>query len=172
MPHAVFNLGSLAATTEAVGRELVPGLAPGGQFAGRDMKRVLLLEDCWVEPISLAQGATISYESMSYFLKLSQQNDMTPGLQLPIAVVGSERAQADATGSFTAGTHGLIHPMFRAQGTLWAPRLVGVRVVESGSITGYDVDVHLDYQVVEVPWMDYFIMWEFLDGIVDNEKEY
>ena len=51
--------------------------------------------------------------------------------------------------------------------------MVGVRVVEANAnLTAYDIDVHLDYERIDVPWMDWFIMWEFLDGIVDNEREY
>ncbi len=172
MPHAIFNLGSLSASQEASPRTLVPGVEPGGQKAGRDFKPALLIQDCWVEPVSLAQGATITWESMTYSLKLSQEFDMTPGLELPIAVIGSERAQADATGTITAGAEALIKEMFHAQGTVWAPRFVGVRVVESGSITGYDVDVHLDYERIEVPWMDWFLMWDFLDNVVDNQRDY
>ncbi len=167
MPHAVFSHGETTATTEAIARPLIPGVEPGGSRVGQATKPALLIRDCWVEPIDVNVTGGVGGNFMSYYLKLSQESDMTPGLLLPIAVFGAE---VDSEVAAT-GIKEVVKDLFRAQGTVWAPRFVGVRVVEVGAAI-VNADVHLDYERVDVPWMDWFIMWDFLDGIADNEKEY
>ena len=62
---------------------------------------------------------------------------------------------------------------FRAQGSVWTPLWVGVRFSElAGALTSWDIDVHLDYEVIEIPWDEWFLRWEFLDNVVDNERQY
>ncbi len=170
MPHAVFNLGNRDATADLAARPLIPGIEPGGSRLGQATKPALLIRDAWIEVIDSPTtfGAT-DFNMMTWYLKLSQETDLTPGLLLPIAQTGFALQEVSAVGQRVYFLN--IVKLFHAQGTVWAPRVVGVRVVEVGSV-GWDVDVHLDYDVVEVPWMDWFIMWEFLDGIVDNEREY
>ena len=58
-----------------------------------------------------------------------------------------------------------------AQGSVWAPRVVGLRVDEQGSL-GYDVDVTLHYQVVMIPWWDWIVHWDFLDNVTNLSQEY
>ena len=165
MPHAVLGTEAVITTTgDFAARQLIPGVEPGGSRAGAATKPALLLREAWIEPITLGvTGAGIA-DSFSIFLKLSQEEDLTPGLLLP---VGRITLAGDASNSngYT------IDRFFMAAGTIWAPKHVGIRLVEDGAC-GLDVNVHLDYERIDVPWMDWFIMWEFLDGIVDNEKEY
>ncbi len=167
MPHAVFNLGTLAATTEARARPLIPGIEPGGSRAGEAMKPALLIRDAWLEFQDATTLATPDLASWLFYLKLSQEADMTPGLQLPIGGVRMGETVTANQPTFVA-----IDDLFHAQGTVWAPRFVGVRVVENGGATTVNCDVHLDYERVDVPWMDWFIMWDFLDNIIDNELGY
>ena len=169
MPHAVFNLGSQTATADLAARALIPGIEPGGSRAGRDTKPALLIRDAWLEVIDFDLTTADDTNMMSYFLKLSQELNLNPGLILPIGAIGSRRTGA---GGETGGLHQILRERFDAQGTLWAPRVVGVRVVETGTVIQADVDVHIDYERIDVPWMDWFLMWEWLDGIGDNEREY
>lgn len=169
MPHAVFNLGALAATTEATARQLVPGIAPGGSRVGQPTKPALLIRNAWIELIDLTPADSDDFNMGTWYLKLSQEPDMTPGLQLPIGQIGN--AISD---SATAAAHPqdfIYRDLFKAQGTVWAAQFVGVRLVEIGAVT-IDSDVHIDYERIDVPWMDWFVMWDFLDNIVDNEREY
>ncbi len=166
MPHAVFNLGNLAATADVPGsaRSFIPGVEPGGSRAGQPTKPAMRILDARLVfngHIGLGTGAA---ESLQYSLKLSQELDLSPGLLLPVGT-------AVVTGDGTHNTGTEVLQQFSAQGTVWAPRVVGIRVVESGAID-VDCDVHLDYERVDVPWMDWFIMWDFLDNISDNETEY
>ena len=172
MPHAVFNLGSQTATGDLAARNLIPGIEPGGSRAGRDTKPALLIRDAWIEVNDVTiVGAANDFNGFQIYLKLSQELDLTPGLILPIAAVGMERAESTAVGFASVGIDSMVREMFRAQGTVWVPRVVGIRLLESGTAT-LDADVHLDYERIELPWMEWFLEWEFLDGVIDNEREY
>ncbi len=174
MPHAVFDVAQRAGAADVAARELIPGIAPGGSRAGQATKPALLIRDCWLEPAPGGASSLLAaagWHQMTYSLKLSQETDLTPGLLLPIACIGGERREISSVGQTDLGLNAMIHRLFHAQGTVWAPRVVGVRVEETGTAVT-DFDVHLDYEVVDVPWMDWFIMWDFLDNIVDNEREY
>ncbi len=172
MPHAVFSLGSQVTDVVLAERNLVPGVEPGGSRAGEPTKPALLIRDCWVVPNRLAMiaGTTADINTL-VSLKLSQEVGLDPGLNLPIAFFNRERLQSSAVGEYAAAW--MMKEVFHAQGTVWAPRRVGLRVEHAGGApTVFDVDVHLDYERVDVPWMDWFIMWDFLDNAVDNELEY
>ena len=170
MPHAVFDLAAQTATNEGAQRNLIPGIEPGGSRAGRAMKPALLIQNLWAEVVRVQiQDSATDFAVVTYFLKMSQELDLTPGLQLPVVqIVGSHTAAgADAQGVqiIPLGQH--------FAGTLWAPRIVGVRALENAATLAiHHVLIHLDYQVVEVPWMDWFIMWDFLDNVVDNEEQF
>lgn len=168
MPHAVFNLGIQAATIDLAGRSLIPGVEPGGSRAGQETKPALLIRDAWVEPIQINFDA-VALHSLNVYLKLSQETDLTPGLILPIGAHASENVQATAVAVYHNNFTWL--DLFRARGTVWAPRVVGIRLVIAG-FSGVDLDVHLDYEAVDVPWMDWFMKWDHLDNVVDNDKEY
>ena len=170
MPHAVFNLGSQTAAVDVGGRPLIPGVVPGGSRAGHPTKPALLIRDAWMQVNAFSTSAAVDIQGILVFLKLSQEEDLTPGLILPVGELTASTAGATAN---RVDSH-IIRDTFHAQGTIWAPRVVGVRFEEpfATNLGDWDVDVHLDYESVDVPWMDWFIMWEFLDGIVDNEREY
>ena len=171
MPHAVFNLGTQSSTADLAARLLIPGIEPGGSRAGRAMKPALLIRNAWIEPIDLGtgNGEDLDYNSMTYFLKLSQELGMDPGLLLPIAHTGYELREGSGVGRYSFNRTFL--DIFKAHGTVWVPRVVGIRVVETG-VVSQDVDVHLEYERIELPWMEWFLEWEFLDGVINNEREY
>ncbi len=102
-------------------------------------------------------------------LKLSQEESLNPGLLLTV-----EEILVFATAAAEASIGSMSRTKtFGAQGTIWAPSFVGVRLGEQGGgVVDWDLDVHLDYEVVDVPWMDWFIMWDFLDNVVNNERAY
>ena len=171
MPHAVFNLGQQNATVDTGGRSLIPGIEPGGSRAGQATKPALLIKDAYIEIVDFVDaGASLDYHNLSVYLKLSQETDLTPGLLLLLATIGHEPKEASAVARFSVNQL-VMQYGDKIAGTIWAPRMVGVRFVEIGDIQ-WDIDVHLDYERVDVPWMDWFIMWEFLDGVVDNERQY
>lgn len=171
MPHAVLNLGFQSATVDIAAsvRPLIPGIEPGGSRVGHPMKPALLIRDVWLQPIDVNVSAATGGNTMGYFLKLSQEESLNPGLLLPIGVFGNEHTQVSAVGAVNQP----LEPqgMFKAQGSIWAPAFIGVRVEEVGN-ANVDCDVHIDYERVDVPWMDWFLMWDFLDNIVDNERQY
>ena len=171
MPHAVFNLGVQSGSGNFRARSLIPGVEPGGSRVGQPTKPALLIRDAYCEIQDYTMLGATDFNGFRVYLKLSQELDMTPGLILPVAVIGAELDEADATGQNVLGTQQIHDHIFRAQGTIWAPRMVAIRLEERGTAV-LDVDVHLDYEQVDVPWMDWFIMWEFLDGIADNERQY
>ncbi|MCJ2532028.1 MAG: hypothetical protein LN413_07000 [Candidatus Thermoplasmatota archaeon] len=171
MPHAVFDFTALAADQRFGGRELVPGIAPGGSFAGREQKPALLLRDAWVEITDVVYAGGVSdYNGANFLLQLSQDVDLNPALQLPVDRFGNISMAATDTTAEAISPLNRDH-QFKAQGTIWAPQFVGVRFDEKGAanFTGF---LHLDYEMVMVPWMDWFIMWEFLDNIVDGARDY
>ena len=46
-----------------------------------------------------------------------------------------------------------------------------VAVDEQGSMT-YQLFLYLSYEVIDVPWWDWILMWDFLDGVVNLDAEY
>ncbi len=171
MPHAVFNLGlvSDSGTVAGSSRQFIPGIEPGKGIKSltekRRMKPALLITDAYLvvngAPGTVGQGAG---ETMSYFLKLSQEQNLFPGLLLPIGIV-------TYFGDNTNNNFMQIQQLFKAQGTVWASLWMGVRAVETGTAV-INADIHLDYEMVIVPWQEWFLRWEFLDGVVDNSEEY
>ena len=129
------------------------------------MKPALLLGDVKVEINDYTPTSGTGTELLTIFLKLSQELDMDPGILLPIAEIGNFQANATGTGAI------IINDLWQGQGTLWVPKVVAIRQQEVGAIA-WNVDVHLNYQVVDVPWMDWFIMWDFLDNVVNNARDY
>ena len=171
MPLAHFDVGSQAGSVDTAARTLIPGVEPGGSRAGRALKPALLIKDAWFTIRDLVLPAGIDLSVIEVNLKLSQETDLTPGLLLPLGTVLVNQA---ASSGQRMDAIVVDHTPARAvQGTLWAPRMVGVRLVEAaGDFTSFDIDVFLSYERIDIPWMDWFIAWEFLDGIVDNEREY
>lgn len=168
MPHVVFAPATRATTADVTPRPIIPGVEPGGSQAGKN-KPVLLIRDCWLEVRNLADtGVTVETQTIEVDLKLSKEQDLSPGLLLS---VGRVHAAATATASLYNDVN--VEQVFAAHGTLWAPAFVGLRInFASGSPTAFQCFVHLDYDIVLVPWMDWFIMWEWLDEVPDNSREY
>ena len=172
MPHVVFDrLGSVTTTDRGDARKLIPGIEPGGSRAGQDFKPALLIKDAWLEPISVSVNTIGSYNAMTYGLILSNDQDLNPGLALPIGTYGAEVAQVTAVGVLTYPVSSLYEHLFRAQGSIWAPEWVGIYHNETGT-AATDVDVHLDYEMVMIPWMEWFIMSEWIDGVTDGQRDY
>lgn len=171
MPHVEIGTGSQSATFNAFARHLIPGIEPGGSRGGDAMKPVLFLRDAWIELLDMNLTTANDYNAFNYSLKLSQEESLNPGLLLPVGIVGSRQLQTTAVGEASLGANAAVHDLFHAHGTLWAPSFVGVQGLETG---GADVDIslHMDYEVVMVPWMEWFLMWEFLDNVIDNTKDY
>lgn len=167
MPHAVFEMEPSGATVILGPRELIPGVTPGGQFAGK-AKPALLINDAYVQLHDMESAAAADVGSWVVELLLSQELDMTPGLLLPVADINiAQTGTAELIQAFKVEQHG-----HRLAGTIWAPRLVGVRVGEGTGGTQIDVSVHLDYERIWLPWRDWFVHWEFLDGVSDLTREY
>lgn len=164
MPVAHFSSGSITGTQDLLPRKLIPGVTPGGQFAGK-AKPALLIKDMWLEVVNWETSAE-DYHAVKVYLKLSQENDLTPGLILPIGIVHSTSVGATHPNAFQVeqlGEH--------ASGTIWAPRVVGLRHIEAGTVT-WNIRAYLSYEMVFLPWRDWFVHWEFLDGIGDNAREW
>jgi len=171
MPTAIFDTTGLTAGNEVIGtqRSLIPGIEPGGSRAGRDLKPALLIVDCRASLQNLADaGTTTDFQTTSVFLKLSQEFGLIPGLELRIAdATLAKTATANLWNSIQ------VQQQFRAQGTIWVPRNVGLFVEPgSGGIDTLDWVVELDYERIDIPFMDWFIGWDWLDNIVDNDREY
>lgn len=135
------------------------------------MKAALLLQNAWVEPVDIAlntDGAT-GTDSVTWILKLSQEQSMNPGLILPVAWWGGETQEASAVARFGVMTN--FVRVFRARNTLWAPKWIAVGVIVRGSIS-VDSNFHLDYEKVDVPFWDWFMLWDFLDNVTDNTRDY
>ena len=127
---------------------------------------MLMIENAYIS-LQDFDTATEDWHALEIFLKLSQENDMTPGLLLPVAAV-----YAPATGTTNPSGFTIDQLGDRLAGTIWAPRNVAVRVIERGAVVAYQLELHLDYHKVDVPWMDWFIAWDYLDNVVDETVEY
>ena len=173
MPHVEIGVGTQTATTTdfQTARSLIPGIEPGGSRVGQPTKPALLIRDCWVEPAGVGLGSATSINQALWFLKLSQELTMDPGLILPIAAYGAEQRVSTSVGIHVYPLGGMFQDLFRTKGTIWAAKYVAVGVTEIGGIS-VAVNVHLEYDVVEIPWMEWFVKWDFLDHIVNNTRDF
>ena len=133
-------------------------------------KPAMLIRDAWVDVIDWDVGIGSDFNGINIALKLSQELDGSPGLLLPVASYGNDVHQATNAGAF-------IQPLepsltFHAQGTVWAPRVVGVRVDEQGTFTAFQFNLFLDYEMIMIPWWDWIVLWDFLDNVTDLENQY
>jgi hypothetical protein len=171
MPHVTFTTGRISSTSEFGARQLVPGIEPGSKIRGlrkaRRFRPAMVIRQAYVQLEDIVTPASADIGVAFVELKLSQEQDLTPGLLLPVSqfVVGS------------TSTANLIQTIMEERlgdfisGTVWVPRFVGVRVGITGSIE-IDPTVHLDYDIIQVPWQDWFLMWEFLDNVRNNTREW
>ncbi len=167
MPVARFQPGNQSSSGDLVPRSIIPGIEPGGSRVGHPTKPALLIKDAWFQVQQLTPGSN-DYEEVNVWLKLSQEHDLSPGLLLPVgalmsyseAVSGSGVAlQVDQRGDKIAGT-------------IWAPRVVGMRLDGGAFPSNVTIDVWLSYEQVNILWEDWFFRWDFLDNVVDNRSEW
>lgn len=170
MPHQIFSPGTLSAAADTAAKMIIPGIEPGGSRAGRKTKPALLIRDVWAEHVELISGAAEGLRRTAVFLKLSQERDLTPGLLLPIANLSWDIRQGDSTARFSQDPTLQNYGQHYA-GTTWVPRVVGLRVTMTG-ITSINWVVHLDYEQIDIPWMDWFLQWDYLDNVIDNERHF
>ena len=148
-------------------RSLIPGIDPGGTRVGQPFKAALLIKKVSLT-IQVFDVATEDFHALEVFLRLSQEEGGDPGLLLPVS-------------EFMISSDGTTNPDASPQisdysdiiaGTVWAPLYVGLEVVERGAVVSYALKVHLDYEEISVPWLDWFLMWDFLDNVPNNSEEY
>ncbi len=166
MPHAVFQTGTQLSATQVLPRQMIPGIEPGGSRVGEPLKPALLINDLWAEIEAIDMGAGADLKTARMGLKLSQDNDLTPGLILPVFAYQNDLGGAIGEGRDMQelGHHHI--------GTVWVPAYVGINVTASGNLTDFQASIHLDYDVIDVPFWDWFVMWDFLDNITDDSTEY
>ena len=169
MPVAVFDSGIQSTSTEVGARHLIPGIEPGGSRAGQPFKPALLIKDVVVEFANAARDSTADLDILVVLLKLSQESDLTPGLILPLAQMISGGPASAEHSALVLNTD----PGRLLRGSVWAPMYVGLRVEETtGQFNAFQWLVTLSYETILVPWEEWFIMWDFLDNVVDNTREY
>jgi len=132
---------------------------------GEPLKPALLIRDVFTEVAAIDMGAGGDLKTARVGLKMSQDNDLTPGLVLPVWQYQSDLGAALAEG------RGQTEFRESIRGTVWAPAYVGLNIITS-NLTDLQVSVHLDYDVIDVPFWDWFVMWDFLDNITDDSTEY
>jgi len=168
MPHARFSAPAALTTSSLTfgPRRLVPGIEPGGSRAGGATKPAMLITGLSFELVRWQPDPTVENKNVRIFLSLSQVQSQIPDFLLLLGTLSAE--VQDATGSNAP----VWIPSDYAVGTVWAPRFVGARFTLLGGFDAFQGAVHLDYEEIEVPWMDWFIMWEFLDNVVNDELEF
>ncbi len=169
MPVAVFDTGIQTGAADVDPRQLIPGIEPGGSQAGQALKAALLIKDAWAELVDIVDAGTApGFQQTQVRLKLSQEDDLSPGLVLPVA-----NLYVSKTGTAQEFNAVQVEQIFRAQGSIWAPRVVGIG--SGGFVGGLDSvrwRVFLDYERIEIPWMDWFLLWDWLDNVTNDSFEY
>ncbi len=166
MPHVVFESGAVVATSDFASRPLIPGIEPGGSRLGHPTKPALLIQEAKIVVNDLSITDTDDFWNVLVDLKLSQENSLVPGLLLDVGnLMGAVPATAQALSS--------IHQedTFRAQGTVWAAAFMGIRFTLV-NVASVNINIHVDYEAVDIDWMSWFIRWDFLDNIVDLDRDY
>ncbi len=168
MPHVVFDPGIKTGGGNFLGRSLIPGIEPGGSRVGFDVKPALLLVDARIEVIDLTTLGLANHSTIGVSIKLSQNQSLNPGQDIPVGnlLVGD-------IGNANGESAIFVHEFFMAHGTVWAPAYVGIRLNEkAGALVNWHLKLHLNYEEIEVPFMDWFIMWDYLDNITENTFEW
>lgn len=135
------------------------------------MKPALLILDAWIEMIDLSLGGSIDFNQFTGYLKLSQEQSLNPGFLIGVAQVAADRAEQTSVGEHIYPLDASIHNIFHEHGSIWAPKYVGAAWFEQGVVT-IRATMHLKYEMVEIPWVEWFVKWDFLDGITDNAEEH
>ncbi len=173
MPHMVFNLDDQPAAVRTQFRQLVAGIEPGsGVRIGRSrrVKPLILIEDAWIQ-VNDFDVATEDFHQILLSLALSNEIPPQESLLLPVGRVSGSSSQATNEGG------PLVEQLFRAQGTTWAVRNIGIDIQEAGAVVLSDVDVHMDWSVTFTDWFSWFRGWNKLelapDGfLVDGDREF
>lgn len=174
MPHAILRhsaSGTISATTRSDRpRQLIPGIEPGGSRVGQPTKPALLIMEAWIEVFDAALAQAVNdYHGMTGYLILSQEQSLNPGFLIPVAQIGGFFWEQTAVGR---GFQELAPKrLFREQGTVWAPKFVGTYWREAG-VASIEAVIHLEYEVVRIPWVEWFVKWDFLDHIGDLRGEH
>ncbi len=167
----------MAATSDFNPRSLVPGIGPGEGIrdilAKTRQKYALVILDAYFLLTTLGAGA--SWSSAAIYLKLSQDPTLNPGLILPVAAVYQVGNVLGGTGGTASGDRIINWSQKdfgeKLAGSVWAPRYTGVRLVEVGGVN-VSGQLHLDYTAIEIDWEDWFVRWDYLDNVTDNEVQY
>lgn len=159
MPRAIFDLPGGSGNGSFGARHLIPGVEPGGSRVGQPFKPALLIRDAWIEPLTLDIAAA-GMDQLTVHLRLSQEQSLDPGLLLPIHSLGM---RAITTTEDIVGIWDIPYG-HKLAGTIWAASWVGIEIVVSVHLT-VNVDVYLEYEVIDIPWVEWFVKWEFLDGL-------
>ncbi len=172
MPHTTFEMAAIIAadTPDIDTKQLVPGIEPGGSRVGMPTKPALLIMDAWIELIDVIHGAGgDDFNQFTGYIKMSQDQDMDPGIILPVAQVGGQRQVVTAVGENIFGNNSVIYKLFHEQGSIWAPKYVSAAWFEQGGMSIF-ATLHLVYEVIEIPWIEWFVKWDFLDNITNNAE--
>lgn len=170
MPLTVYAPGNVSTTQDVAARPLHPAIAPGASRPGTTTKPAILINDAWALLLAFTDsGTTQDFQRLRVSLKLSQERDLTPGLVLDIATVyAAKTATANLWNSIQVQEAGFHHA-----GTVWAAKYVGIQIdMGVGNLDNITWEVYLDYDIIEIPWDEWFLRWDFLDNIVDNDREY
>ncbi len=167
MPIKVFSSSQHSTGTTELATPLIPGVEPGGSRAGQPFKPALLIRDIQVQWQEFVPG--LDSDLVNAILVLSQEQDLTPGMHLDVS-----SAMAGATDTTLAASAAVVQKLERSHsGTVWAPAWVGIRGERStGTMSTWRFRLLLDYEVIMIPWVEWFLRWEYLDNIVDAEREY
>lgn len=166
MPHVVFETANIVASGDILSRPLIPGIEPGGSRLGHPTKPALLIQDAYMVVNDATITANDQFWAGHIDLKLSQENGLNPGLLLDVgSLMGGIAATDEAAGSM------LQKDEFKARGTVWAAAFMGIRV-SLNNLAALNVNVHVDYEAVDIDWMSWFIRWDHLDNITDNDRDY
>ncbi len=167
MPLARFDTGAAVTGDTIFGaRSLIPGVEPGGSKVGQPLKPALLIKDC--DFILRTIDPDADQNDVLVTLELSKEQDMDPAQRL---YVGSVHASSlDTTQEMNSL---VVSQNFKDQGTIWAPAYVSGRIfATAGFPTSVRVQVRLRYELVMIPWVDWFVAWEWLDNITTGDEEY
>lgn len=169
MPRIVFLTGVQSSSATVGGfRNLIPGVEPGGGRVGKS-KPALLITNAWGTIIDVVDAATTpDFQTARLFLVLSQEPDLTPGLWLLVAQMIVEK---DGNAQGWTGVHQQDYGNTLG-GLVFAPRFVGWGTVFTSGVDSVDWNLYLDYEVVELEWMDWFLHWDFLDNVPDQSEEF
>jgi len=175
VPHSVFNLGDQPAATVAFFRQLVAGQGPAeGMMIGRSRqpRPAIQIQEAWIEVNDFDVGSE-DFHQMKYSLALSNTRPpTTASLLLPVG-----RVSQSSDGAANPDAPLDVEQLFKAQGSIWVAKWIGVSIQEAGAVLIADVDLHVDWNGVSIDWWDWFVKWnqleEFPDGsLVDGERQY